>query len=139
MVVNPRSRTLGRTPGGLPMASRPADRTKAYHDWAKILSGCTVLVTGATGGLGSAVAKGCAREGATVVLLSRTIPKLERVYDEIVAAGSPATGHLPAGSGRRQREGLLRPGHYPRAGARCPARSGALRRRARPSGSPVKS
>lgn len=54
-----------------------------------------VLITGATGGLGAAAAKACAREGATVVLLSRTIPKLEKLYDEIVAAGGPQPAIYP--------------------------------------------
>jgi len=46
-----------------------------------------VLVTGAHGGLGSAAAIACARAGATVVLLGRRLPKLNRVYDAIRAEG----------------------------------------------------
>lgn len=46
-----------------------------------------VLITGAAGGLGRASALACARAGATVVLLGRRIARLEKVYDEIVAAG----------------------------------------------------
>lgn len=60
-----------------------------------LLAKCVVLVTGAAGGLGSATAKACAREGATVVLLGRTIPKLEKVYDEIVAEGCPQPAIYP--------------------------------------------
>lgn len=45
------------------------------------------LVTGANGGVGRAVATALATEGATVILLGRTLPGLERVYDQIVAAG----------------------------------------------------
>lgn len=48
-----------------------------------------VLVTGATGGLGAPLARACAARGATVVLHGRTVPALERLYDEIVAAGDP--------------------------------------------------
>ena len=46
-----------------------------------------VLVTGASGGLGSAAARACAGAGATVVLLGRKLPKLTRVYDAIAAEG----------------------------------------------------
>ncbi len=46
-----------------------------------------VLVNGAHGGLGSVAAKACARAGATVVLLGRKLPKLNRLYDAIPAEG----------------------------------------------------
>ena len=46
-----------------------------------------VLVVGAQGGLGNAAALACARAGATTVLLGRRLPKLQRVYDAIAAAG----------------------------------------------------
>lgn len=46
-----------------------------------------VLVTGAHGGLGSAAAAACARAGATVVLLGRKLPKLNRLYDALAAEG----------------------------------------------------
>jgi len=46
-----------------------------------------ILVTGAGDGIGRAVAKALAAHGATVVLLGKTIKKLEKVYDEILAAG----------------------------------------------------
>jgi NAD(P)-dependent dehydrogenase (short-subunit alcohol dehydrogenase family) len=42
-----------------------------------------VLVSGAHGGLGRAASIACARAGATVVLLGRKVPKLNRVYDAI--------------------------------------------------------
>lgn len=54
------------------------------------LDGRAVLVTGAHGGLGSTAAMACARAGATVVLLGRKVPKLNRVHDAIVAQGGPA-------------------------------------------------
>lgn len=44
-----------------------------------------VLVSGAHGGLGSVAAKACARAGATVVLLGRKLPPLNRLYDAIAA------------------------------------------------------
>jgi NAD(P)-dependent dehydrogenase (short-subunit alcohol dehydrogenase family) len=49
------------------------------------------LVTGASRGIGRAVAVGLAREGAHVVLLARTTGGLEEVDDEIRAAGGTAT------------------------------------------------
>lgn len=68
------------------------------------LEGRVVLVTGATGGLGSVAAKTAARAGATVVLLGRTIPKLEKIYDEILTAGGPRPAIYPldlAGAGEQ--------------------------------------
>ncbi len=59
------------------------------------LEGRTILVTGAGEGLGRAAALAFARHGAEVVLLDRTIPKLEAVYDEIVAAGGPTPAVYP--------------------------------------------
>jgi NAD(P)-dependent dehydrogenase (short-subunit alcohol dehydrogenase family) len=53
------------------------------------LDGRVVLVTGAHGGLGSAAAKACAHAGATVILLGRKVPRLNRIYDAIVAGGHP--------------------------------------------------
>lgn len=55
----------------------------------KILFKKTILVTGASQGLGEQVAKACAAAGATVILMARHQKKLERVYDEIVASGAP--------------------------------------------------
>ncbi|MGA9854283.1 MAG: YciK family oxidoreductase [Gammaproteobacteria bacterium] len=54
-----------------------------------------ILVTGAGGDIGRAVSKGLAEHGATVVLLGKTIKKLEAVYDEIMRAGSPQPGIYP--------------------------------------------
>ncbi len=55
------------------------------------LSGKTALVTGASRGIGAAVAKAYAKAGAHVVLLARTVGGLEAVDDEIRAAGGNAT------------------------------------------------
>jgi NAD(P)-dependent dehydrogenase (short-subunit alcohol dehydrogenase family) len=54
------------------------------------LAGRVVLVVGALGGLGSATARACAAAGAEVVLLGRRVPKLNRLYDELVATGAKA-------------------------------------------------
>lgn len=53
------------------------------------LAGRVILVTGATQGVGREAALEFARRGATVVLLARYQKRLEKVYDEIVAAGGP--------------------------------------------------
>lgn len=55
---------------------------------SKPLADRVVLVTGAHGGLGSVAAQACAIAGAQVVLLGRKLPKLNRVYDAIVAGGA---------------------------------------------------
>lgn len=55
------------------------------------LSGKIALITGASRGIGAAVAKGYARAGAHVILLARTVGALEEIDDEIQAAGGTAT------------------------------------------------
>jgi len=55
------------------------------------LAGKVALVTGASRGLGAAVAEGLAREGAHVVLAARTVGGLEDTDDRVRAAGGSAT------------------------------------------------
>lgn len=53
------------------------------------LAGRVIAITGASSGIGRAVAIACARFGATVILIGRNARKLETVHGEIEAAGSP--------------------------------------------------
>ena len=57
----------------------------------KRLEGRVALVTGASRGLGAAVAKRYAAEGAQVILLARTKKALEQIDDEIRKTGGSAT------------------------------------------------
>lgn len=66
-----------------------------YQPASNLLENRVVLVTGAGDGIGRAAALSYARHGATVVLLGRTIAKLERVYDDIEAAGGPQPAIFP--------------------------------------------
>jgi NAD(P)-dependent dehydrogenase (short-subunit alcohol dehydrogenase family) len=53
------------------------------------LAGRVIAVTGASSGIGRAVALACARVGATVILIGRNARKLEAVHTEIETAGGP--------------------------------------------------
>lgn len=55
----------------------------------------TILVTGAGDGIGRCAALNFAQHGATVILLGRTVSKLESVYDEILAAGGKEPAIIP--------------------------------------------
>jgi NAD(P)-dependent dehydrogenase (short-subunit alcohol dehydrogenase family) len=66
-----------------------------YTPAPDLLKDRIILVTGAAGGVGSATARACAWHGATVVLLGRNVKKLEKLYDEIVAAGGPTPAIYP--------------------------------------------
>ncbi|GGY28418.1 SDR family oxidoreductase [Paludibacterium paludis] len=58
------------------------------NEFAKdCLAGRVILVTGASQGIGRAVAECYARHGASVVLLARSVRGLEAVYDGIVGEG----------------------------------------------------
>src|SRR5581483_7456307 len=55
------------------------------------LQGKTALVTGATSGIGQAIAEAFAREGARVVVAGRNEQRGKAVVDEIHTAGGQAT------------------------------------------------
>lgn len=49
----------------------------------KSLENKVILISGATGGMGTALSKACAQASATVVLAGRKLRKLEKLYDVI--------------------------------------------------------
>lgn len=56
---------------------------------SKPLANQVIFISGASRGIGAELAKACGQQGALCLLLARDIPKLEAVYDEIVAHGGP--------------------------------------------------
>src|ERR1700688_4046306 len=62
---------------------------KPFTPDADLLAGRVILLTGASSGLGRALAVECARAGASVILSGRNGAKLERVYDEIESLRAP--------------------------------------------------
>ena len=62
---------------------------------ADAVRGRTILVTGATGGLGRALSLALARHGATVILSGRNARRLDAVYDEIERLGGPQPALAP--------------------------------------------
>ncbi|MEK9585752.1 MAG: SDR family NAD(P)-dependent oxidoreductase, partial [Halieaceae bacterium] len=59
------------------------------------LAGKTILVTGATGGIGRAVSLACAAAGAEVLLQGRDDAALDALYDEISTLSGNTPGIVP--------------------------------------------
>jgi NAD(P)-dependent dehydrogenase (short-subunit alcohol dehydrogenase family) len=55
------------------------------------LAGRVIAITGASDGIGQAVALACAQQQATVILIGRNVKKLEAVHGAIEAEGGDAT------------------------------------------------
>lgn len=68
---------------------------KKYQPPADILRDRVVLITGASDGIGRAVAIATAAHGARVILHGRNVRKLEAVYDAIIKAKHPRPSILP--------------------------------------------
>ncbi len=66
-----------------------------YAPRPDLLAERVLLITGAGDGIGRAVAVAAAAHGATVILLGRTLRKLEMVYDTIEQAGGPQPAIYP--------------------------------------------
>lgn len=66
-----------------------------YKPAADLLKDRVILVTGAGDGIGAAAAKCLATHGATVILLGRSVRKLEKVYDAIEQGGAPQPAIYP--------------------------------------------
>jgi NAD(P)-dependent dehydrogenase (short-subunit alcohol dehydrogenase family) len=68
---------------------------KDFKPSPDLLADRVIMITGASSGLGRALAIECARAGATVILSGRNPGKLERVYDEIEKSGAPQPAIAP--------------------------------------------
>jgi NAD(P)-dependent dehydrogenase (short-subunit alcohol dehydrogenase family) len=68
---------------------------RSYQPAANVLADRVILITGASDGIGKAVALAAAAHGATVLLHGRNVRKLEAVYDAIVAAKQPRPSIVP--------------------------------------------
>ena len=68
---------------------------KDYIAPENCLADKVILITGAGSGIGKALAIQCADFGATVILLGKTVSKLEGVYDQIQALGKQEAAILP--------------------------------------------
>ncbi|MEL6270762.1 MAG: SDR family NAD(P)-dependent oxidoreductase, partial [Chloroflexota bacterium] len=53
----------------------------------------TIIITGASGGIGGAIARDVAAHGAKVMLTARTESKLQALRDELINAGAQAAYH----------------------------------------------
>jgi len=60
-----------------------------------LLANKTILITGAGAGIGKALAIKCAELGANVILLGKTVKKLEAVYDHIESLSKKSAAILP--------------------------------------------
>jgi len=68
---------------------------KSYQAPQTLLDNKIILVTGAGSGIGYEAAKSFAAHGATVILLGRSVKKLENIYDEIVELKYPKPAITP--------------------------------------------
>jgi NAD(P)-dependent dehydrogenase (short-subunit alcohol dehydrogenase family) len=68
---------------------------RTYNAPANLLDNRVILITGASDGIGKALALACAGKGAKVILHGRNVKRLEAVYDAIVAAGGKRPSIMP--------------------------------------------
>ena len=79
----------------MPIATSSSTSVTGYVPAAELLRDRVILITGAGQGLGKAAALAFARHGATVVLHGRNVPRLEALYDEIIALELPQPAIFP--------------------------------------------
>jgi NAD(P)-dependent dehydrogenase (short-subunit alcohol dehydrogenase family) len=79
----------------MPNATTLAFDPRAHQPQPDEMKGRVVLVTGAGDGIGRAVSLALARAGAEVILLGRTVRKLEAVHAEIGKLGAPEASIVP--------------------------------------------
>jgi NAD(P)-dependent dehydrogenase (short-subunit alcohol dehydrogenase family) len=77
------------------MPAPAAADVRRYVPADNLLADRVILVTGASGSIGGALARACARLGARVILSGRSVKKLEKAYDSIIADGSPRPSIAP--------------------------------------------
>jgi NAD(P)-dependent dehydrogenase (short-subunit alcohol dehydrogenase family) len=75
--------------------SHPAFDPRTHRAAAGELAGRVIAITGAGAGLGRAVALACAGHGADVILIGRSVPKLEAVHAEIASSGAADASIAP--------------------------------------------
>src|SRR3954469_194940 len=68
---------------------------RTHHPAPDELKDRVIMVTGAGGGIGRAVSLALAQAGAEVILLGRTVRKLEAVHAEIETLGRAAATIVP--------------------------------------------
>jgi NAD(P)-dependent dehydrogenase (short-subunit alcohol dehydrogenase family) len=66
-----------------------------YTPQKRFLDNKTILVTGAGDGIGKQAALHYGKYGATVILLGKTVEKLESVYDQIISNGGTEPAIVP--------------------------------------------
>lgn len=66
-----------------------------YKPTPDLLKNRVILITGASGAIGSCAARSFAAHGATVVLMGRKQRPLEKIYDDIVLAGGEHPAIIP--------------------------------------------
>lgn len=71
------------------------NNASSYHPTTELLKDRVILVTGAGSGLGQAAALTYAKHGAQVILLGKTVAKLEACYDAIASATSKEPAIYP--------------------------------------------
>ena len=79
----------------IPNYQSATEAQRNFKPGPNALEGKVVLITGATGGLGTSLSFACGQAGATVVLASRNEKKLEKLYDAMTNEGYAKPAMIP--------------------------------------------